>query len=95
MSGIVKGIVGVFAKQYQGIVAGRCAAVGKYLFFLKFSSNFSLHIPSIISNTQTSLITTLCTPFEYTGLKYEDLLLENDDMEKALNRIPKSVKIQR
>jgi hypothetical protein len=30
-----------------------------------------------------------------TGLKYEDLLVENDDLEKALNRIPKSVKVQR
>jgi hypothetical protein len=29
------------------------------------------------------------------GLKYEDLLLENDDLEKALSRIPKSVKVQR
>jgi len=29
------------------------------------------------------------------GLKYEDLLLENDDLEKALNRIPKGVKVQR
>ena len=31
----------------------------------------------------------------HIGLKYEDLLLENDDLEKALSRIPKSVKVQR
>ena len=46
----------MFAKQYQGVVATRCAAI---------------------------------------GIKYEDLLVENDDMEKALNRIPHEVKIQR
>jgi len=33
--------------------------------------------------------------FFVTGLKYEDLLLENDDLEKALNRIPKAVKVNR
>ena len=29
------------------------------------------------------------------GLKYEDLLLESDDVEKALNRIPTEVKVAR
>lgn len=29
------------------------------------------------------------------GLKYEDLLLESDDVEKALNRIPVDVKVAR
>ena len=29
MSGLVKGIFGAVAKQYKGIVASRCAAVGK------------------------------------------------------------------
>jgi len=28
MSAIVKGLMGVVAKQYQGIVASRCAAMG-------------------------------------------------------------------
>lgn len=29
------------------------------------------------------------------GLKYEDLLVESDDVEKALNRIPTDVKVAR
>ena len=29
------------------------------------------------------------------GLKYEDLLVESDDVEKALNRIPVDVKVAR
>lgn len=29
------------------------------------------------------------------GLKYEDLLVESDDVEKAIGRIPKHVKIER
>ena len=29
------------------------------------------------------------------GLKYEDLLIESDDVEKAINRIPTVVKIER
>ena len=33
--------------------------------------------------------------FSTIGVKYEDLLLENDDMEHALNRIPHSVKVER
>jgi len=30
MSGLVKGIFGAVAKQYQSIVASRCAALGKF-----------------------------------------------------------------
>lgn len=56
MSAVFKGVFSMVAKQYQGIVASRCAAI---------------------------------------GVKYEDLLVENEDMEKALSRIPQEVKIQR
>ena len=53
---MVKGVFATVAKQYQGIVRNRVAAM---------------------------------------GLKYEDLLIESDDVEKAINRIPTAVKIER
>ena len=53
---MVKGVLATVAKQYQGIVRSRVAAM---------------------------------------GLKYEDLLIESDDVEKAINRIPTAVKIER
>ena len=53
---MVKGLLATVAKQYQGIVRTRVAAM---------------------------------------GLKYEDLLIESDDVEKAINRIPSAVKIER
>jgi len=33
--------------------------------------------------------------FFLLGLKYEDLLRENEDLEHALNRIPHNVKVER
>ena len=53
---LAKGIFATVAKQYQKIVAGRCATM---------------------------------------GLKYEDLLIESNDVEHALNRIPKDVLLER
>lgn len=36
MSGLAKGLFGAVAKQYQGIVASRCAAIGKLCNSLMF-----------------------------------------------------------
>ncbi len=51
--------------------------------------------PLTYSNTLTLLLIIIIYALDYSGLKYEDLLLENDDMEKALHRIPKNVKTER
>ena len=93
MSAIVKGLMGAVAKQYQGIVASRCAAMGTYFSLSDRVERLCnvFHSNRILLFRHHDIILTVHS----IGVKYEDLLLENEDLEHALNRIPHNVKVER
>jgi hypothetical protein len=89
MSAIVNSVMRVFAKQYQGVVASRCAAMGKEQ---QYNVDSIYHLCKIFF-LPLLLFKNIYFPPE--GLKYEDLLIENDDVMKALSRTLPAERIER